>query len=210
MKKVEVMYHEKCCCLDADGIRDNKCLKRYYIIYDFKKDINIQLYVCNETIRLMMNNEMKKDQKIDRSYYYYPKEKSFFYEKAIMNIIREHIYFNSEYSIYRSSMSNDLFDKYVPVQVCDRPRLYNHIPITKALDYIFEDGYHSLTEDVLRVILEYMKNITYKKYKTRYQNVLSKVKKLNRNIFLKDEERQIIINEIMLEVFKTKVKLKKQ
>ena len=49
----ELIYHDRCCCLDTDNDpRDHYCRKRYYNVYDLKKNKYVNIAVCNDLIRL--------------------------------------------------------------------------------------------------------------------------------------------------------------
>lgn len=205
----EVIYHNKCACLYANSVMDEDCIKRFYLVYDAEKDSYKKIFICNELIRSMMNRY-----KYDDDYRLRNCDRYFRDDKGLAcicaeDIISEYIEDTREYDAYNrlGSMSNDFFDQYVCVSICNRPSIIRRYSMRDALRIAYRHfRYSQFKIDLIQNIREYLGRNTYKKYKTKYSQVQVKLNKL-----LKEHDEQaslIITNEILKLIFDLNIKNK--
>ncbi|MCP4354327.1 MAG: hypothetical protein GY793_01600 [Proteobacteria bacterium] len=194
-KQSDAVYHNECSCLFANNVEDEDCLKRFYHLYDYKNNSFIKLFICNETIRLKLNQI-----RINKGSTYLGK-----YEvgKVLDSIFKEYVSLGDG-RYY--DVGNDLLDRHVHITVCSRPYTYTSIKLTEAIEIYLENNSRLLFNEIKIIILDYMRNITYKKYKTKYESIRRKLKKIDNYGTNKD----ILMNEVFIEILQTQCKLKKQ
>lgn len=193
--KLNPVYHNECSCLLVNNVEDDKCLKRYYHLYDYKKNKFIKLFICNETIRLKLNNERIK---LDSMY-----TGKYQIDKVLIDIFKQYVYINNGWD---NKMNNDLLSKHINITICSRPFVWFNLDIVDAIEKYLENDSILLYNEISNHILSYMKSITYKKYKTKYEFIK---KKLNKMRYMYGDEKSILMNEIFVEILQTQYKLKK-
>lgn len=189
------IYHEECNCLFASNIRDNECVKRYYKVYDVDKNCFKNIIICNEHIRLMLKKEHFE---LTKKNPYYFMNRVFEVDRIVENIIGKYINISSCASI----QSNDFLERYISINICDRPYIWRNIKMTDALEMALNTNRIVRTK-VVEEIRSYIDN-SYKKYKSKYAEVDRLCNQLNK-VFLK-EEVEIIVNEILVKLIELKIK----
>jgi hypothetical protein len=92
------------------------------------------------------------------------------------------------------------------ITVCSRPFVWVHLNIVEAIEKYLENDSLILYNEISKHILSYMKSITYKKYKTKYEFIRIKLNKMK---YTYGDEKSILMNEIFVEILQTQYKLKK-
>jgi len=194
----EIIYHNECCCLFADNVMSDKCHKRYYEVTNWKTGRKKRIFICNDLIRLKLNRERED---IGNSRW----TNKYDVDQIIQEIISNYVDCNNRYF---GSKGNDLTDRKVIFNVCERPHLTHSVYLLDAIKfYLTCENYNEvLYQSIKETILRYMENLTYKKYKTKYKSIKIKIKKMHYTYL---EERKQLMNEIITEIFETQYKLKK-
>jgi len=193
-KKSDSVYHNECSCLFAQNVEDEKCLKRFYHLYNYEKNCFVKLFICNETIRLKLNG--LRDGRCNTYLSRYD------VDKVLISIFKDYVpIHNFNWSVE----GNDLLDRNISITICDRPYVITSLKLTEAIELYLDNGSRELFSDITNVILEYMKNLTYKKYKTKYESIRKKLKKIKHSY---GTERDIFMNEVFIEILQTQCKLK--
>lgn len=190
----DIIYHNECCCLFASNVKDDECNKRYFQIRDWKTNETKMLFVCNEYIRCKLNEKRIENNE--------PFLRQYDIDDVIKNIISKYCDFGGYYK-----PSNDLIDETIWINVCERPYLNKSITVKEGIEAYIDSGFFlpHIFHQLKKIILRYMKEITYKKYKTKYVKVKSLLHKID-NIYSR-EEREILMNEMLVEILDTENKL---
>ena len=197
---LEKIIHNECCCIDAECVLDKKCYKRHYVITDWKTNETKQLFICNEYLRCRVNEikQYSKSQYVD----------SYQFTDIIHEIITRYVDCNYLYHDF-SKNKNDLKDLDICFTVCERPYLFHRVSLLEVIEFCLNDSnqhlfMHHLYDEIKKTITDYMKDLTYKKYKTKYASVK---KKLNQLKHLYQDDAKNLMNEIIIEIFEINVKL---
>lgn len=192
------IYHNECSCLFAHNIKDDKCMKRYFIITDWRTNEDKGLFVCSDYLRCRINKLREAD------YRYVDEYKV---TQIINDIFNEYV--DCKGSSWNMRPSNDLLEKDIYFTVCDRPYSSHTVNIKEVMEQYLDSDYGGdhLYHPLKLAIVEYMEKLTYKKYKTKYKSIIIKVNKLRHTW---GEEKRTLFNEIILEIFETQIKIKKQ
>lgn len=193
--KLDAVYHNECSCLFAQNVEDEKCLKRFYHLYDYKKNCFVKLFICNETIRLKLNQRRIK---LDSEYI-----SEYQIDQVLIDIFEQYVFINNG---WENKMNNDLLSKPINITICSRPFVWFQLNIVDAIEKYLENGSIILYDKISNHILSYMESITYKKYKSKYEFIR---KKLNKMKYMYGDEKSILMNEIFVEILQTQYKLKK-
>lgn len=197
-REKETIIHNECACLECYEPTHPNCLKRRYNLYDYTTDTYIEFYVCNELVRLKYHNR-KLNPRYDDCYY------GKRYEDVVKDIIKEYIKLTGRGGYHDGDNRNDLLDRRVWINVCDRPFLGANLTLKEACLLYMETKSKIILNRIRVVLSEYMSGHIYKKYKTRYNNVLMKIRRLERHNWLNQEET---INEILMDLLKLQIKNK--
>ena len=103
---MENIYHNECACLFAHNIMDDRCHKRYYQIIDWKTGIPKNLFICNELLRLKLNQRRAEEKR------YYGADLTIY--DIVTGIISKYVEITRGYP----KDSNDLVNKSVRFNVC--------------------------------------------------------------------------------------------
>ena len=202
----KMIHHKECCCYFAYGTQDEDCKKRYYTITDLDYNTTT-LAVCNEYIRVRIG-EMRnsEESKYGRMY---------IVDQVIRGIIIEEIKdlegFDLKHSflgdwVYNSSNKYDLGDRNISIEICQRPSVYINFSIVNAIEYLKETSNYKLKKEVKHELKDYLSTIRYKKYKTRYSDIIRMINKLD-NCY-GEEQTELAYNEIFLKILEYKIKNK--
>lgn len=189
------VYHKECCCLHGDSdIKSSLCNKRYYNIYSIEDNEHKTIIVCNEYIRLKLNERNHLKCRIS-------------YIDFMKDIISN--YAKIGFKIERDLNNNDILNHKVFIDVCERPRLWSYITIKECLTSIEDMSETSQREWIIRDKLYYAidsylsSNSLYKKYKTKYAEAIRINKRLKNSYGTK---REIELINLFNCIFKIKIK----
>lgn len=191
--RCKVIYHEECGCLFADNIRSDECRKRYYTVRDLENQDTKQIVICNEYIRLMLN-----EYQIGKRFVGY-NTRQYKVERIIEEIIGEYV--NIGNAVY--SRGNDLTDVSINFVVCERPWICRTINLVPALEMIRE-GNFMIYEETFNAIKNYLERTTYKKYKTKYADTMRLLRKAQS--FIGSKQREIVINSMFNNILQMQIK----
>ncbi len=200
MKK-DVVYHQECSCLFSNGVEEDECLKRYYTVVDVENCTTKTIAICNETIRLKIAQKKAEYLIKDKAVIYYINNRVLLVESIIEDIISKYVCTTSITPVN----DNDIFNRVISVKICERPYMYRYIPMKDAMEMSMNYN-HYVSESVIRELKSYLSNHLYKKYKTKYKKALSLINRLNRCY---GEQKELVMNEILLSILEMNIKLKK-
>lgn len=177
--KYETVLYEKCGCLYGGGLMSRDCYKRYFRIYNHFKDESVYLGVCNNQLRLEVDRiKHEPESRFARHL------TSELHVDALSGIIEQTIFNVDIGKIFRpywgsNANINELMNRTVVVNVCERPWLYHGMCMHQALEIIVENDVIRgvLANCVMRVVERYVDEMYYKKYKTKYSKVKTLIKK---------------------------------
>jgi len=190
----DLEYHNECCCLFADGVRDIHCIKRYYNVADYDNDEFKTIAICNELVRVKVREFIYRNG--DNNYI-----KQYVASDIIESIIQENINIQSTVERWHY-YGNDLFDSTVGVTVVDRPNIYRNFSLKEALD-LYLNGNNMITQPLLNTVDNYLNNNIYKKYKNKYADLIRIIKKLRKSY---GEERTLLTTELFVNIHKLNIK----
>jgi len=201
---MEKIVHNECGCSICNDPSDPKCLKRYFDLFDYRTGKDFRLFVCNNLIRLKINNkEFESGNRFNYSFNYSH------HNDVIKDLVSEYVPYTNLADLYfRGGVNynaNDLIQRRLSVTICDRPYLSHQMSLIEAVDLYFNNKSIKLLEQIHSCFLEYINKSLYKKYKTKYATILKMIKKLDQSQYL---DKENIINEIVLEILKFKIKTK--
>ncbi len=191
---MDLQYHNECCCLFAEGVRDIKCIKRYYNVADYDNDKFKTIAICNELVRVKVREFIYR--KGDNSYI-----KQYVVSDIIESIIQENINIQSTVKRWHY-YGNDLFDATLYVSVVERPNIYRTFSLKEALD-LYLNGNNMISQPLLYAVENYLNNIIYKKYKTKYADLIRIIKKLRKSY---GEQRTLLTTELFVNIHKLNIK----
>ena len=188
MKKVYIgqCEHLYNCC-----ITDDDCLKRYIHIIN-PKNYNVECLVfCNDYLKLNAS-------KID--------ENNFTYTENVLNFIEKeiHKYLNIEKKYRQQTKSILNYD--FPFRICEKPFIHTYISFREAIEWYYESKNQFLLEKIKNEIIIFLNRLHYKKYKSKYQQIITLSNKLNFRHLMSNEEKEIILLELINETFKLTLK----
>jgi len=197
---MEKIVHNECGCSICNDPSDPKCLKRYFDLFDYRTGKDFRLFVCNNLIRLKINNkEFELGNRIEYN----------IHKKVISDLIYQYVpYYESLGLYFRGGVSyngNDLIQRRITVCVSERPYLFHEMSLSDAVELYFNNNSRKLLKQIHSVFRCYADNFIYKKYKTKYATILKMIKQLDNYHY---EDKGDIINEIVLEILKFKIKTK--
>jgi len=192
--------HNHCGCVFSNGIEDERCLKRYYLLTDYVNGCYIKLSICNEYLRLKVaeyNHKHKNSYLTD-----------FHIEEILLPIFGEYIkLYNTNYC--DRSRGNNLSDKNVVAYLCSSPKIFTYINIIDAIDMIrLDNGYiDDLRPNTLRVIRDYVNyNVKSKASKFKYDTIIALTKRIDK--CWNEKERELMLNELFITILQIEVKAK--
>lgn len=191
---MEEIIHNECGCLFTEGINDPQCLKRSYRVYDVVSGRYSNISICNEYIRLLINKKYLSPFDLER--------------EILRPIFEEHIKSFNDGGYY-FNRSNDLTSTCVSFTYCDRPFMYSHINIIKAIQICLDNphGYWDFKHEVFTAIKDYLNKNTYQKYKTKYKKCIAICNTLIKK-FHYQEDREILILELFTIINELNIKNK--
>jgi len=189
----DLEYHNECCCLFADGVRDIHCIKRYYNVADYDNDEFKTIAICNELVRVKVREFIYRNG--DNNYI-----KQYVVSDIIESIIQENINIGS--TVKRWQLGNDLFDTTVEVAVVERPNIYRTFTLKEALD-LYLNRNNMIAQPLLNTVDNYLNNNIYKKYKNKYADLIRIIKKLRKSY---GEERTLLTTELFVNIHKLNIK----
>jgi hypothetical protein len=200
MNLYKEITHNKCGCVFSNGIGDVNCLKRYYVINDYKNGEQIKLSICNEYLRLKVA-EYKHRTDTHRL-------GNLDIDRILLPIFNEYIeLYNTDY--WGISKGNNLSDKNVIIHLCESPKIITYINIIDAIDIIRlnRSFAYNIRKSTLKVIRDYVNyNIKSKASKSRYDSIIALIKRIDKT--WNEQERELMINELFIIILQIEVKAK--
>jgi len=191
-------YHQECACLFTQDVMSDRCLKRFYRVRDVKNDNFKRIAICNEYVRLRVNNLIAADEYRCENY---------LAREAVEQILSEHVEIKKRNTLIFGYQNNDLLESDVSICVCDRPYITSYYNVREAAKMAI-NGNRIITQPLMDYISNYLERMQYKKYKTRYKLINSLMKKIEREY--DDQTRSLMINEMFIELWKMDINNKKQ
>lgn len=199
MELYKKIVHNSCGCIFSNGIKDENCLKRYYLLNDYQNGEQIKLYICNEYLRLLYAKEKSKYK--DLRSYMQPQ-----IEDVLFPIFEQYIniYDYKHFQFGRKKLLNDIG---IRVQLCQQPKLYTYIPLLEAIEIIRLNNY--IFTEFKNIVLEHIKDfINYYVRSKLSRNQYEKIITLS-NAITKEwdsNKREIKINELFITILELKTK----
>lgn len=197
MKKI---LHTECDCLFAKDIFDSECRKRWFHVNDLENNEFKYIGICNQHLSLLINKEVMKHRRT------WDANRRRIYTDIVKEIISNYINTStSDVNIWGKNKNyNDLTSKSIVFNICDRPYIFRDIKLVDCIELYLKNGSWLLRDKIVDVILGYLdSNTLYKKYKTKYKNIIVLCKRLQRTY---GKERENIINEILTNILELQTK----
>lgn len=199
MELYKKIVHNSCGCIFSNGIEDENCLKRYYLLNDYQNGEQIKLYICNEYLRLLYAKEKSKYK--DTRYYMQPQ-----IEDVLFPVFEQYINIY-DYKHFQFGRKKSLNDIGIRVQLCQQPKLYTYIPLLEAIEIIRLNNY--IFTEFKNIVLEHIKDyINYYVKSKLSRNQYEKIITLS-NAITKEwdsNKREVKINELFINILELKTK----
>ncbi len=193
---MEKIIHTECDCLWSDDCFDEKCRKRWFRVRDIENINYKYIGICNQHLSLLINKEVLKNK---HTWY---ADRKYIYRDVVSSIISNYINIGTYYS--RDLNSNDLSNKTLSFNICDRPYIYRCMNLIDSIELYLKNDSYEIRDEIIKTIEYYFNsNHTYKKYKTKYKESLFLSRKLSRAY---GKERDSIINQIFINILEMNVK----
>lgn len=194
----EKIIHTECDCLWANDCFDEDCRKRWFLVNDVENSKFINIGICNQHLSLLINKEVMKHRNS------WDANKRYIYSNIVEEIISNYINLGNTWG--RNLNTNDLAEKSISFNICDRPFIYRNIKLLDCIELCLKNNSWELRNRISDFILNYLEDKTlYKKYKTKYKNTIILCKKLKRTY---GKERENMINEIFINIIEMNTKQK--
>jgi hypothetical protein len=196
--KTDIEYYGQCEHLDCMDIESDECLKRYFLVYDYKRLKRYRLAVCNDHLKLLLHTRRN-----DSNRWMYKKEA----HDVIYDLICKHTGVDSLANWNRECKFP------VGLPVCERPFVYKHVSFFSALNMLFEAtelkdwniGYE-IRDTLLNgfsSMKEYMTR--YAKYKSSWTKLNKIEKRIKESMYSTKVEKLELLTELMDLMVKYKI-----
>lgn len=187
--EIKKTYIGQCEHIDNCCITDSKCLKRFFHVTNpFNGDREIIIF-CNDWIKL--NAENKSHNNEDK---YYWRDG---YVDLITREIKKH--FNILGSPYASS-THSISEYCISVVICEKPWVYVGIPLLDIIENYKKYKNYITRELFVNSMKRFFADIQYKKYKTRYKELIADVNRIGKN-YHTQLDLEIAIDELITKTF---------
>lgn len=176
------------CC-----IADDECLKRYVTIFNPKKSQTEVLVFCNDYLKLQAQ---KKDENHSYSHHTY----------GVVDVIQSEIYKYLNFTFYHyRNFDNSLSSHRFYVTICKRPYTWKQFTFKEYIDLYFENQKNSHLKDVCKQLNLYLEKVSFKKYKTRYKDIISLSNRIQKNFYSSEETNSLLL-ELVNKTFELTIK----
>jgi len=187
MKKI---YIGECEHLQNCHIEDKECLKRYIHIINPRTNEVECLIFCNDYLKL----NSKKD--ID----------NFTYKEYVVELIEvevlKYLKIEKKYREPTKTLSNHYFNFYI----CNRPFINAEISFKELIEWYYDNPTHQMLELIKDELISFLDRLYYKKYKTKYNELIRMCNKLKLTNCISKEDKETILIELINETFKLIIK----
>lgn len=191
MYSTKIIHHE-CKCMFSNGIEDKNCIKRSYVLSDYKNNRYVKIYYCNEYLRLKVAEWKDKHDYFNFNYFF-------------ENIIKEYVEpYNTCYYGYKE---RNLIDIRISATLCDSPKIITYIPILDAIDIIRLNYWtiDALAERIFQRVNCYLEtNVRSKASKSKYTELIRLSNRIVREY--STEKKNLYINELFINILELKTK----
>jgi hypothetical protein len=189
MKKTYIGQCEHLCNCH---IEDDDCLKRYIHIINPKTNEVECLVFCNDYLKL---NSQKK------SY------ENFTSKEQIIKFIELEIFRYLKLENTNKIRGGNSISEYTfPFYILDRPFIYGYFSLQQLIEWYFDNPTQNMANLVREQICIFLDRLQYKKYKSKYKELITLSNKLKPNYLLNKEDKEIIILQLINETFKIIIK----
>jgi hypothetical protein len=185
----EIIYHGECHHWGSDYIESDRCLKRYYDIFDVKTNSVKRIAICNEYIRLKYHEYVNKSSNPQWL------SKSEIATRIIRDCLLQHVD-NSIFVELEWNCRKRQSICYVKIILCDRPWIIEHISLETALVLYLENPFlYKLKEYLCSALYYYMEYIGRT---IKYKHVHKKLSPLRKGLDHWNSYEGLEINSIQL------------
>lgn len=179
----DLILHNECSCLLADGIHDPNCDKLFIRLFHPEEDKYLNFGICRNKIRSEYHKQRLENEKRGVRFGYYDNRR---YEinKIISELTNDFFDFEFDNNFYPpSGNDNDLLERKVRISTCTRPWWCKDYAVRDAISLCLKNNKYNgqMSEELKSVISNYLHNPPYKKYVTRYKECIRFLKKMNVN-----------------------------
>lgn len=198
LEKFPLKYIGDCEHLFCSDIESEKCLKRYFLVYDPFKNEYYRYAFCSDYLRLLIHQDLNKGT------YYNPYEnRSWIAKNVIGCLIQNDIGFDDSGRVHNDNVP--FLEKIVRITVCDKADLSACFTLKEAMDLFLENKSRIVLEEIIYTIRQVIENYSrYKKYKT----TLEKLNPLYRKLLHSDADPAVILSQIIILFINLKTKTK--
>lgn len=200
MYEKEIILHDECNCLISNGIFDDKCIKRYFRVLDLNDFKHKYIGFCNEYLRLRIR---KAQVEFEKKYYYdsHVRIAKDVIENELKNYCVNKNY--EEHCLFTNNVK-DLLTSKIHFVICENPFVYQVFSLQDAINLYLDFPYvSSIEKKIYETINNYLQNIQYIKYKTKYKKLIAMNNKISK--FILQDERETFMLELFTEILKFKI-----
>jgi hypothetical protein len=186
----ECEHLENCC------ITDDACLKRYIHINNPKTGFVECLIFCNDYLKLKSQQEK-----------YNNSLNNFCAKENVVKLIQNEIYKYLNINGNGRGWSSKNISSYIFGElVCDRPFTYIYIGINELITWYYENPNRHLLDTIRVRIVEFLDKLPSIASKNKYKQLIALSNKLSYQNTISNEEKEIILLELINETFKLTIK----
>ena len=198
MKKTYIGQCEHICnCC----ITDDECLKRYFHITNpYTGDLEILIF-CNDWIKLEAQKVKLNDS--DDDYKFLGSNCG---SRVVKKEILKHL--NIVYNWQANYESKNISNYGMFVKICERPFVCTCIPLINLIENYKKNRTCRIRDMFIKGLRRFFSKIQYKKYKSRYEELIRDLNRIEKNRLLSNEESVLAIDELMVKTFEYIIKNK--
>lgn len=190
------ILHNQCGCIFSNGIEDENCLKRYYIVSDYEKSEKVKIVICNEYLRLKVA-EYKQNNKYIINL-----------DDILLPIFSQYvnIYKGNTWEYY-GGKTIDISNYTINLPLCEQPKINIKMHILDAIELIRlgSKTFNDIDKRVLNAINYYLEyHVKNKVARTKFEKISVLAKAISKE--WNSEIRDIKINELFISILELKAK----
>lgn len=187
------ILHTECGCIEND-IRSESCLKRVFFVTDIENSNYKYISVCNNFLRLKI--QYKKRLNNSSSYYVV--------DEVLKEVFSQYVKIYTWENSRTFGNPNEIFETYITYEICSRPYILGYMSFKDALYLCLDKENYMVSDLVFEKVREYLDNIRYKKYKTKYKECLSIIRKIKKSY---GDEKRTLIHTLFTIIFELNIKI---
>ena len=204
--KQNVVIYERCACLLTSDVTSEDCDKLFINLYHPEKNDIYMLGICRNHIRSRLHYRLHEKRGEYKHVYNSNQRNKYMVKDIIKDICKKVFDFDFDNIEPRECYNyNDLSSKEITINTCSRPYMYRTYNIFDAIYLNMKLQWRSaeLTDLCIKEVANYIKNIKHKKYKTKYNECIAIMKRIE------NPKYGMHVDSLWIELFQNLLELRK-